>query len=272
MPSPKRWFPCSRDIALDPEVWEFMKLFGDRALMLLLTVLSMLDQRDNRWLLSGEWLASLSRLVRQTPATVRRALDWMIGKGWLTVAERAADGSPTVLRSPNYFKYHRSAERKGTDAGSHLGTNREPYVTPSEPSLSFPNRTEQKEKKKKATFSSDSTEVRLSELLLNLILARNPSHKIPKLQDWAKAIDLMRRLDHRTPEDIEQIIHFSQEDPFWSTIVISTSKLREKFDQLVLIKRSPNQPVTKGNGHGLVSRMQHLAKTSEHAQHQEVQK
>jgi DNA-binding MarR family transcriptional regulator len=78
------------------------------------------------------------------------------------------------------------------------------------------------------------TAVGLSELLLSLILSRKPDFKKPDLQKWAVHIDRMLRLDKRTPERIEKIIRWCQVDPFWQANILSTEKLREKFDQLEL--------------------------------------
>jgi len=97
---------------------------------------------------------------------------------------------------------------------------------------------EAKERRKKS-FSSDSAEVRLSQLLLDLIRQRNPEHKSPDIEAWAKHVDLMIRLDRRHPEKIEQVIRWSQADAFWSKNILSPAKLREKFDQLVLQTGKP---------------------------------
>jgi hypothetical protein len=84
------------------------------------------------------------------------------------------------------------------------------------------------------TFLSDSIEIRLSELLFNKIISRNPNHKKPDLQAWAKHIGLMIRIDSRPPEDIRRVIEWCQADSFWQSNVLSTEKLRKQFDQLVL--------------------------------------
>jgi len=81
-------------------------------------------------------------------------------------------------------------------------------------------------------FLSDSIEVRLSELLLKKILSRNPNFKQPNIQSWAKDIFLMIRTDKRKPDDIQQVIEWCQNDPFWKGNVLSTQKLRKQFDQL----------------------------------------
>jgi hypothetical protein len=90
------------------------------------------------------------------------------------------------------------------------------------------------EEHKKKTFLSDSTEIRLSELLLKKILLRNPNHKKPNLQIWAKDIDRMIRIDHRIPEDIRAVVEWCQADPFWQNNILSPAKLRSQFDQLQL--------------------------------------
>lgn len=117
MPVPKRWCPVSRDINDDPEVWELTIAFGDRALRIQLEVIAILDRTENEWRLTSHWLTSLSRKVRQQPATVQRVIDWMLAKGWLTVGQTAPDGSPAVLSSPNYWKYHKRREPKGRQTG-----------------------------------------------------------------------------------------------------------------------------------------------------------
>jgi hypothetical protein len=84
------------------------------------------------------------------------------------------------------------------------------------------------------SFPDDSAEIRLSELLFKCILKRNPNHKKPNFQTWAKNIDLMIRVDKRQPQDIANVIAWSQEDDFWKNNILSTEKLRKQFDTLVL--------------------------------------
>jgi phage replication O-like protein O len=89
-------------------------------------------------------------------------------------------------------------------------------------------------RKNKKMYSHTSDEVRLSSLLLSLIQNRNPNYKKPNIQNWAKHIDLMIRLDKRTSSEIENIIEWCQSDSFWQNNILSTEKLRKQFDQLVM--------------------------------------
>ena len=90
--------------------------------------------------------------------------------------------------------------------------------------------------KKKNIYVDDSIESQLSTQLFDLMKQNNPNAKEPNIQTWSKDIDLMLRIDKRTPEQIKQVIEFSQKDPFWKSNILSTNKLREKFDALWLQK------------------------------------
>lgn len=133
MPIPKRWHPVSHDLPFDPELWELMRLHGDRSVLTWLWILGAIDRSGNYLRLSGDWLATLSRMLRQSSASIRRQLDWMITKGWLTVVQTSPDGSPAVLSATNYWKYHRSREPKGSQPGTASGARVAPPL--SEPIL-----------------------------------------------------------------------------------------------------------------------------------------
>ena len=87
---------------------------------------------------------------------------------------------------------------------------------------------------KEKNFLSDSDEFRLSGMLLNEILKRNPTHKKPNLQSWAKNMDYLIRIDMKKPEEIKRVILWCQKDSFWQNNILSTGKLRDKYDELKL--------------------------------------
>ncbi len=96
--------------------------------------------------------------------------------------------------------------------------------------------------------SPNSDEVRMAQLLFSLIQNRNPGHKKPDMEKWAIHVDRMIRLDNRSIEDIEKIIKWCQEDEFWQNNILSTVKLRDKYDQLKLKMESENGRAKEGNG------------------------
>ena len=91
------------------------------------------------------------------------------------------------------------------------------------------------------------TALRLAERLKTLILGNHPKGKVPTdLTAWSRHIVRMIKLDKRTEAEIEAVIVFSQRDPFWSRNILSTEKLRERYDQLYLKMKGDNDDRTEG--------------------------
>jgi len=97
---------------------------------------------------------------------------------------------------------------------------------------------EKKEKtpssKPKKVFDINSVEYRCSKYLFKKIRENNPETKEPNLQIWARHIDLMLRLDKRGIRNIKKVIDWCQADDFWHINILSTQKLRERYDQLTV--------------------------------------
>lgn len=96
--------------------------------------------------------------------------------------------------------------------------------------------------------SSDA--LRLSGLLADLIADNNPNNRNIRdkgrqksIDRWARDIDRMFRLDDRAVDEVEAVIRWCQADSFWSGNILSGSKLREQYDQLMMkmIKEGGNQ-------------------------------
>jgi uncharacterized protein YdaU (DUF1376 family) len=113
-----------------------------------------------------------------------------------------------------------------------LGPN--PKAKPKKTSSPSPSPSPSKISKSIKTFLSDSIEYRLSKYLLDEIRKNNPSHKEPNLQTWSRYIDLLLRIDKKQSQDVGRVIKWCQSDSFWQSNILSTKKLREKYDQLVI--------------------------------------
>lgn len=191
MPVPKRWFPCSRDINGDADVWELTDRFGDHALRLWLELLACSDKSENRISLPATWLASLARVTRMNTKTVAHAVCWMFERRWLvlegpseikerwlsglrllcqdwpknqrrlaanlpqtqrrTVDEWTEDGRRLTLGTAKYWKYHKRREPKGALDGS-------------PPNLPFPSLHKRKEEEEKNAFPDGLSGVSVSKL------------------------------------------------------------------------------------------------------------
>ena len=62
----------------------------------------------------------------------------------------------------------------------------------------------------------------------------NPNSKNPNLNSWANEIRLMRERDNRDIQEITRIFDWANNDSFWRTNILSPSKLRKQFDQLII--------------------------------------
>lgn len=83
-------------------------------------------------------------------------------------------------------------------------------------------------------YTFDDIHFGLAEFFYNQILNNNPEHKKPNLEKWANDIRLMMEQDKRNEEQIRYLIEWVQKDEFEMTNVLSPSKLRKRFDQLVM--------------------------------------
>lgn len=76
-------------------------------------------------------------------------------------------------------------------------------------------------------------DLELSKLLCKLIKQNTPIWKPPDdIGKWAEHIEKLHRIDKRSYEDIEVMIRWTQQDNYWKQNILSTNKLRMKFNQL----------------------------------------
>ena len=101
--------------------------------------------------------------------------------------------------------------------------------------------------KESKEYKSDSTEYRLALLLYGNILSIHSSFKKPCLQKWAKDVDLMLRIDKRTPAEIEDLLEWVRTNTFWSKNILSISKLRVQFDRLKMETKNGIIPKATGS-------------------------
>lgn len=95
---------------------------------------------------------------------------------------------------------------------------------------------EEKSKKNspKQVYDESSICFQLASYFLERIRLNNPEHKQPNLQMWSNDIRLMIEQDNRNEEQIRYLMKWVQEDDFEQANVLSPSKLRKRFDQLII--------------------------------------
>lgn len=235
--------------------------FHDRGVWI--EILFLMHESDERGvlLLNGKPMPdeALGRILGLDNQKITTAITSILDYG--VASRRPEDGalySRRMVRDEKIRQIRSEAGEKGGNPDFSRGKTNPYYKTDKQIDKQIDKQTDKQTDKQKITPSSSSSSsssklktsssehepFRLAELLLNLILARKPNFKKPNLQSWAKDIDRMLRLDKRTPDRVETVIRWTQQDPFWQANVLSASTLREKFDQLELKMSCSNKKST----------------------------
>jgi hypothetical protein len=207
----------------------------------LVTVIALRANRTNKinilGLNPGEALIGDYRRYGMTRQVYRGALRRLKKRGFVTTR---ATSKGTIAKLVDTRIYDINVE---DEQPSEQPTSNHPATT---------NKNKEGKKGKKKTYTSDSIEYRLAQLLLELIIQRKPDYKRPNLQKWTEHTDRMIRIDGRTPENVEQVIRWCQNDTGngdgwcgWQNVILSTANLRAKFDKLELAMKGRNGDGTR---------------------------
>jgi phage replication O-like protein O len=151
------------------------------------------------------------------------------------VVQEKSNQYDNVLKTRrNYYAKNKSGVVQEIGGGARNGKEVVQETVKDVPFLAPTKETITKETIQKKLYTSDSEEIRLSKLLLDKIMDRDPDFKIPDLQKWSMHIERMIRMDKRTVEKIEKVTRWCQADSFWQNNILSTLKLRKQFSQLWL--------------------------------------
>lgn len=182
-----------------------------------------IDPASNDWHKCNGILMKFEMLGMIARARDERGIEYLIVKNWQKRQEHTSESYERVKR-------HREKQRL-------LAQNPEPVTVVT---LQSNVRVEKNriEKNRNTSEVADApapepVDLDLATLLRDRIQTNTPTFKEPNLNMWAKHVRLMRERDKRTPDQIRYLIEWSQKDPFWQANILSTSKLREKFDTLV---------------------------------------
>lgn len=93
---------------------------------------------------------------------------------------------------------------------------------------------EKPQSKSKPKPACSAADIATAEYVWNAIKRLQPTRKPPNLTKWANDVRLMRERDNRDDAFIRRVFDAANRDEFWKTNILSTSKLREKYDDLSL--------------------------------------
>lgn len=227
MPKITRYHPVNHDFNRDPEIVQARKNFGD-------------------WI-GYAWLECLSIGDRNkgiVPGTIDQIADRLAPNSLQKYHKRAADCAKNFLRYAEelgwirvktdyililkYGNYHRT---RGTKQG--LSETSETSDQPKQP-----------KKHKNASLPTPPAEaIECAQLLSDKIFTNFPSRTAPtesQLLTWAHDAEKLHRIDLHAWAEILDLIEWCQSDQFWRANILSMSKLREKWTQLIAKKGGAN--------------------------------
>lgn len=167
---------------------------------------------------------------------VRRFLESLKTERMVTLKQ---DNKTTIITICNYDIFQGKENIDGTPNSTADDT---PNGHQTDTKRTQRNKEKNGNKENKNTFSEDSTEYRIANFLYHHIKQNNPNFKEPNLKNWSKDADLLIRVDKRDVEEVKRLIEWVQSDDFWKSNILSVSKLRKKYDQLVMKMKQKNKP------------------------------
>jgi hypothetical protein len=231
-------FQTSRDIFLNP-IWQDVPKFRIFFYIVGNAVFSDDGVRvGNVHLKRGQYLRSFRNLQedlsylenrsvkKYSLSVIKRKIDQLIEEKRLKVEECELGTLFTVVNYAVYqgFEHYKNDSENTERTGMEQRWNN--------------NKKDKKDKKdnnkKPSSHKFEICDMEMAELLFQRILENNENAKQPNLKAWANEARLMREKDNRTIEQIQYLINWSQNDSFWKVNILSMSKLRSKFDQLVI--------------------------------------
>jgi uncharacterized protein YdaU (DUF1376 family) len=214
-------------------------------------------------LLMAEWVNGPLENDTRKLAKIAKKTHQKFIKNWSKINHKFVENGDGKLKNlrleatrEKQLEYQEKQIESGRMGG--LKTQEKKKQTSSEPSSDAKANLQATLKPKSSSSSSSSISninnkdinITLSELLRDRICERNKKFKMPLITSWANHIDLMIRVDSRSPDDIEKVIEWCQGDPFWRNNILSTEKLRKQYDQLFMKMeemKDGNRPRTSGS-------------------------
>lgn len=232
--SDKGWIALHRNIR-DHWVYQEKRVFSKYEAWL--DLLMDANHQDNKFVFDGK----LVEVERGQKVTSIRQLSerwgWSRTKvtDFLTLLEkdkmlvRKSDSKKTVLTIVNYDIYQNQEQEK-----SHSNDTEKPQKSTNNNVKTMSNNENNKTSsstRKKRVYDPDSIYFILAEKLSKQI-CQNQEIKEPNLNRWADDIRKMIEIDKRTESQVSNMIDWATSDPFWSAVILSAKKLRDKYDTM----------------------------------------
>ena len=243
------YFPFDVDFATNAKVEAIMGEFGAKGVLLMIYLLSAVYQKGYylQWN-KLQQMQLVNRVSGSSPDMINQIVNRLIAYG--TFDEELFNSAKvlTSLRIQNTYldATKRRKQPKPTEYWINVDINHKlkginDDINPqSKVKKSKVNETKKdsRPKRQKRVYDKDDDYFKLAQFLFENILKNDSDAKEPNFQTWADDMRKLVELDHRDKHEVSVIIKWCQQDPFWSSNILSAAKLREQFPKLVLRKKN----------------------------------
>lgn len=259
------WIKLHREI-LDSELWHDVTTF--RLFIYLIGKASHQDgiKINGIEIKRGQWLRSYRKLAQDLAykegrglkeyslKTISKCINKLISAERVTIQETEQGTLFTIV---NYAKYQDKQEFEEETVNGTIPeqeTNGKRTVNKNKNAKNAKNKEYiNTSSRKSKTYEEESLYFQLAIFFFERIKENNPDHKEPNLQRWSDDIRKIIEIDKRTEEQVRYLMKWVQQDDFWKSNILSPSKLREKFDQLVIKVKSDKAKQPKDQKKKLIS-------------------
>lgn len=256
----KGWVKFHREI-LDSDLWNDVTTF--RLFTYLLLKVSHQDgvKINGLEVNHGQWIRSYRKLAQDLAykegrglkeyslKTISKCVNKLVKSGSVSIQETEQGTLFTIVNYAIYQDFSEDEERTGNGIGKEEETNGKRTVNKNKNANNAKNAQQEEDIKpscrKSKTFDEESIPFQLSLRLFENIRKNNTEFKEPNLQKWSDDFRLMMERDKRTEEQITYLIDWCQQDSFWKGNILSPSKLRKQYDQLVIKIKAEKQKKRK---------------------------
>ena len=233
------WLKLYRDLG-DKPIW--LESTSDQR-SVLVALLMMVNYEPNKWewqgkqyeCMPGQVITSLPKIAERSGKgvsiqNVRTALKRFGKLGFLTDESTNKNRLITIVNWGFYQALDDESNRQTNKqlTGNQQATNS--YIRSKEVKKKELKDTSPKSTKR--IYDVDSNYYQLARLLFDEMRKNNDEAKEPNLNNWADDIRKMIELDGRKEDQVRNMIHWSQSNEFWKGVILSSKKLRDKYDQM----------------------------------------
>lgn len=104
-----------------------------------------------------------------------------------------------------------------------------------------------KPKTPRAPKGANPDDEKCARWLFSALRKTAPTAREPNFTGWARDVRLMRERDNRTHKEICELFQWAHQDRFWCANILSPAKLRDKWDQLSILRAKAVEPKVRGD-------------------------